>query len=78
MMVRDEMRLIGMLTFAVIILVMCSACGSLNATEVGEKAREVEEALCPLQTAQNIDATVDNLLSLVPIIVWEPVCQTDG
>lgn len=77
MMVRDEMRAIGLIALLVFVLVI-TGCGSLNATEVGQKAREVEEALCPLQTAKNIDATVDNLLSLVPIIVWEPVCQTDG
>lgn len=47
MMVRDEMKLMGMVIFAMAILVMCSACGSLNATEMGKKAREVEEALCP-------------------------------
>lgn len=77
MMVRDEIRLIGMMTFAVIILIICSACGSFNATQVGEKAREVEEALCPLQTAQNIDNTINNLFDLIPIVAWEPVCQEE-
>jgi hypothetical protein len=57
--------------------VLLTACGSFNAVEMGQRAREVEEALCPLQTAQNVDATIDNLLSLVPIIVWDPVCQID-
>lgn len=64
-------------TLSFIILVAFTSCGSFNAAEVGQKARELEESLCPLQTAKNIDATVDNLLSLVPIISWNRVCQSD-
>lgn len=63
--------------FGLVILFTFVGCGSFNAAEVGQKARELEESLCPLQTAKNIDATVDNLLSLVPIISWNRVCQSD-
>ena len=63
--------------FGLVILFTLVGCSSFNAAQIGEKAREAEEALCPLQTARNIDATIDNLLSLVPIIAWNPVCQED-
>lgn len=63
--------------FGLVILFTFVGCSSFNAAQIGEKAREAEEALCPLQTARNIDATIDNLLSLVPIIAWNPVCQED-
>ena len=63
--------------FGLVILFTFVRCGSFNAAQIGEKAREAEEALCPLQTARNIDATIDNLLSLVPIIAWNPVCKED-
>lgn len=74
MMVKDDMRAIALIAMIIFILVM-TGCGSVNPAEVGQKAREVEEALCPLQTAKNIDQTIDNLFDLVPIISWEPVCQ---
>lgn len=76
MMVRDEMRAIGLIALILLVLVM-TGCGSFNATEMGKKAREVEEALCPLQTAKNLDNTINNLFDLVPIVAWEPVCKED-
>ena len=76
MMVRDDIRVIGLIALIVFVLIM-TGCGSFNATEAEKKAREVEEALCPLQTAQNLDNTIDNLFDLIPIIAWEPVCQED-
>ena len=76
MMVRDEMRAIGLIALILLVLVM-TGCGSFNATEAGKKAREVEEALCPLQTAKNLDNTIDNLFDLIPIIAWDPVCQEE-
>ncbi len=63
--------------FGLVILFTFVGCGSFNAAQIGENAREAEEALCPLQTVKNIDATIDNLLSLVPIIAWNPVCQEE-
>jgi len=76
MMVRDEMRAIGLIALILLVLVM-TGCGSFNATEAGKKAREVEEALCPLQTAKNLDNTIDNLFDLIPIIAWDPVCREE-
>ena len=76
MMVKDDIRAIFLIALIVFVLVI-TGCGSLNATEMGKKAREVEEALCPLQTAKNLDATIDNIFNLVPIIAWEPVCNED-
>lgn len=76
MMVRDEMRAIGLIALILLVLFM-TGCGSFNATEAGKKAREVEEALCPLQTAKNLDNTIDNLFDLIPIIAWDPVCQEE-
>lgn len=74
MTVKDDLKAIGLIALIIFVLVM-AGCSSFNATEVGKKAREVEEALCPLQTAKNVDATVDNLFDLIPIVSWEPVCQ---
>ena len=76
MMVRNEMRAIGLIALILLVLVM-TGCGSFNATEAGKKAREVEEALCPLQTAKNLDNTIDNLFDLIPIIAWDPVCREE-
>ena len=63
--------------FGLVILFTFVGGSSFNAAQIGEKAIEAEEALCPLQTARNIDATIDNLFSLVPIIAWNPVCQEE-
>ena len=76
MMVKDDIRAISLIALIVFVLVI-TGCGSLNATEMGNKAREVEEALCPLQTAKNLDNTINNLFDLVPIVAWEPVCKED-
>lgn len=56
---------------------LLTGCNGITPAAVGEKAREAEEALCPLQTARNIDNTLDSILNLVPLIVWEPVCSED-
>jgi uncharacterized protein YceK len=53
-------------------------CGSLpSASAVGEGLQNAERALCPMQTAKNLDNTLDNILALIPLIAWEPVCP-DG
>lgn len=64
---------ISLATLLLICAAFLSGCG-VSPALVGEKAREAEEALCPLQTARNLDNTLDNILSLVPLIAWEPVC----
>ena len=76
MMVKDDMRAILLIVLLIFVLSI-TGCSSLNATEMGKKAREVEEALCPLQTAKNLDNTIDNLFDLIPIIAWDPVCREE-
>jgi hypothetical protein len=63
-------------TFVTLLVTFLTSCASGQLTDVGQRLQEAERALCPLQTARNIDNTVDNLLALVPIISWQPVCVT--
>jgi starvation-inducible outer membrane lipoprotein len=55
-----------------------SACESFNPQAIGDGAREAESALCPLQTARNLDNTLDTILALIPLIQWEPVCADEA
>lgn len=57
-----------------IVSLLLTGCG-VNFVAVGEALQNTEQALCPLQTARNVDQTLDNVLGLVPLIAWEPVCQ---
>lgn len=70
------MRKLTIILLAGLLLSGCT--GSLDPAAVGEKAREAEEALCPLQTARNLDNAFTNIIRIVPFFNnWQPVCPEE-
>lgn len=63
-------------TLLISVILILPGCG-VSLISAGETLREAETALCPLQTAKNVDNTIDNIFALVPLVAWEPVCSED-